>query len=654
MKKLLSFILIAATLATVSCSKYDDSAVMGKLNDLESRVTVLETFISTLNSEVTDLHNLVNAALKGTYIVNVEQVENGYKITLSDKTVLNINNGKDGQDGTTPVIGVKKDSDGKYYWTLNGEWLKDASGNKVNAEGKAPVFRMSGNNLQVSYDEGASWTTLCEISGGGVNPAIKQVTYDDEKVSFILADDTVITLPRTSASMTVTITQGEELEFSASEKKTVDYKVNTSDAVKISVIAAGNWTAKALTPTAAEGKIDITAPAEVTEGEILVFAYSKNLVAMTSILCKKASVTPSGKTVKAVLSSSSVTLAAVAGTDKYSATFEIPANEEFIINIDGEDYGFVTSSGNGGVGTVTNAATSALPVSAPNYYYVTKSVGLLGKISASANKLWSKLATAANVKLTVDFQETKTLYRIELVNNDPKCLWSEDFSLCCLGADYRLPLVGYQMPCGAAPANYDGVEPVDKTVTITELANGATVFDYPVKTKIALASNEYMANRDMSDFEMSRCMERPCGLSLGSYKEEGWIKTPKFAGSYTGKVKMNLDIARFEAAKGPIYFTVQGGGKFVGVSVTLDGKSGSHSYSTFAENDTQFALNNDEWCPNTIVKADPMKPVSHFVFELSGVGPDTRIYIDAPLPAGQTNNAPRFFLYKIEAFKNAE
>ena len=32
---------------------------------------------------------------------------------------------KDGEAGAAPAIGVKLDSDGKYYWTLDGEFITD-------------------------------------------------------------------------------------------------------------------------------------------------------------------------------------------------------------------------------------------------------------------------------------------------------------------------------------------------------------------------------------------------------------------------------------------------------------------------------------------------------------------------------------------------
>ena len=63
--------------------------------------------------------------------------EIGYTITFSKGNPITIYHGKDGQDGedgTTPTIGVKKDTDGVYYWTLNGEFIV-VDGGKIQAEG---------------------------------------------------------------------------------------------------------------------------------------------------------------------------------------------------------------------------------------------------------------------------------------------------------------------------------------------------------------------------------------------------------------------------------------------------------------------------------------------------------------------------------------
>ena len=43
--------------------------------------------------------------------------------------------GADGKDGHTPTVSVRLDSDGVYYWTIDGEWLLDGSGKKIRAQG---------------------------------------------------------------------------------------------------------------------------------------------------------------------------------------------------------------------------------------------------------------------------------------------------------------------------------------------------------------------------------------------------------------------------------------------------------------------------------------------------------------------------------------
>lgn len=49
--------------------------------------------------------------------------------------------GQDGKDGQSPIVGVKLDTDGNYYWTIQmpnettPKWLTDAKGNKVKANG---------------------------------------------------------------------------------------------------------------------------------------------------------------------------------------------------------------------------------------------------------------------------------------------------------------------------------------------------------------------------------------------------------------------------------------------------------------------------------------------------------------------------------------
>ena len=262
MKKLLTLIAIALAVMVSSCSKFDDSAIWDKLNeqeqtlnDHEKRIAALEELCKQMNTNINALQTLVEALEKRDYITNVSPVREdgvvaGYTISFASSDTITIYNGKDGNNGTggyTPQIGVKKDADGLYYWTLDGEWLLDDNGNKIKAVGEdgrdgqdgtdgtngsngsngqdgqdgedgtdgrdgvdgiTPRLKIENDYWYVSYDEGATWIELGRATGedgtdgsdgsdGEDGDSIfSSVTQDEEYVYFNLADGTMITLPK--------------------------------------------------------------------------------------------------------------------------------------------------------------------------------------------------------------------------------------------------------------------------------------------------------------------------------------------------------------------------------------------------------------------------------------------------------------------------
>lgn len=237
MKKLFTLIAIALAVVVSSCSKFDDSAIWDKLNeqeqtlnDHEKRIAALEELCRQLNTNIDALQTIVEALEKKDYVTNVSPVREdgeivGYTISFANSDTITIYNGKDGVDGTdgkdgyTPQIGVMKDTDGIYYWTLDGEWLLDGKGNKIKAvgeDGRDGQDGTNGNNGQdgvdgkdgitprlkiengywyVSYDEGATWMELGKATGeDGTNGIdgdniFKEVFIGDGFVVFTLDDD---------------------------------------------------------------------------------------------------------------------------------------------------------------------------------------------------------------------------------------------------------------------------------------------------------------------------------------------------------------------------------------------------------------------------------------------------------------------------------
>ena len=269
-----------------SCGSYDDTPLWDKVNDHEDRITALEEQCTEMNSNIEALRALIEAMEGGNYITKVEPIEEngvvvGYTISFAEGDPITIYHGKDGEDGkdgangtgggAAPQIGIKQDTDGAYYWTLDGEWLLDDNGNKVKAVGEdgadgkdgedgiTPELKIENDYWYISYDNGASWTELGKAKGEdgqdgqggqggqGGSSLFKSVTQDDNYVYFTLSDNSVITIAKSvelsiefdlSAVGEVTINTEVEVPFAvASASESVDIEVVPTEDLTAEVVA---------------------------------------------------------------------------------------------------------------------------------------------------------------------------------------------------------------------------------------------------------------------------------------------------------------------------------------------------------------------------------------------------------------------------------
>lgn len=251
--RLLTLLLIVPII--FGCRKFDDSHLWDSINSLNSRVERLETICDKMNTNISSLQTIVQALQTNDAIKSVTSLPNGegYTINFVSGKSINIYNGrngtngadgtdgKDGQDGkngVTPIISVKKDIDGVYYWTVNGEWLI-VDGNKVKAvgtdgadgengsdgtngkDGITPKFKIEDGYWYISYDNELSWEQLGKATGdNGLNGSdgesfFKGVSIENGYVCFILndAESTVIKLPFSEEkSLTVNVIEAGTLE----------------------------------------------------------------------------------------------------------------------------------------------------------------------------------------------------------------------------------------------------------------------------------------------------------------------------------------------------------------------------------------------------------------------------------------------------------
>lgn len=226
---------LAVLFCSVACQKQFDK-IYNRLDNLENKVQTLEERCSAMNGDISSMKTILEALQSYNYVTEVTPIkengiETGYKIHFSKGDVITIYHGddgadgKDGKDGYTPVIGVKQDDTGIFYWTIDGEWALASDGSKIpttgldgadgakgedgrdgkdgedgvdGKDGVTPQLKIEEGYWFISYDGGLEWTKLDKATGSDGDNFFKSVTTDSDYAYFTLSDGTVITVPLAS------------------------------------------------------------------------------------------------------------------------------------------------------------------------------------------------------------------------------------------------------------------------------------------------------------------------------------------------------------------------------------------------------------------------------------------------------------------------
>ena len=321
MKKFISLVLIFTVLFASCNDPYDDTDIRNDIEDLRGRVAVLEKLCREINSNISAMQTILSAVQNNDYITAVTPIVEdgvviGYTINFTKSAPVTIYHGKNGQDGEdgkdgyTPVISVRMDEDGTYYWTLDGDWLLDENGNKVKAvgtdgkdgqdgadgkdgedgingkdgqdgadgkdgedgingkdgqDGITPQLKIENGYWYISYDNGITWTILDKATGedgtdgkdgqDGTNGKdgangdsfFKSVTQDDEYVYFTLADGTVFTIPK-EAELSISFNESDLVVMHPNSTREISYTIKSSaKQVTVELTSSADIKAKVVT-----------------------------------------------------------------------------------------------------------------------------------------------------------------------------------------------------------------------------------------------------------------------------------------------------------------------------------------------------------------------------------------------------------------------
>lgn len=214
--------------------------------------------------------------------------------------------GQDGQDGAsgvdghTPDIGIKKDSDGCFYWTKDGEWILDEEGQKVKAEGVdgedgvdaiAPKLKIENGYWMMSTDGGLSWTNIGQATGNDGKDGkdgdsfFKGVSENEECVTLELISGEIIKLPKYKR-LTISFNETGEIVVMPGSSRTLHYTIEGgSENVMVKALGQNGWSARVKAISAVEGEITITAPDPMTDEEIVVLVYDGQQTTIMNYIC---------------------------------------------------------------------------------------------------------------------------------------------------------------------------------------------------------------------------------------------------------------------------------------------------------------------------------------------------------------------------------
>lgn len=222
MKKFLTSIAIALLL--VGCAKqYDDSALKTRVDDLERRVTALETSVEALRSAIGE----------GVFVAKVQEYADpetgktiGVTVTYTNGDVKYFQiHPKD--NVADPVIGIIKSGSGDLVWALDGVAIKDADGKEIPVY-QTPVFSIDADGfLWVEID--GKKTQLGQVQNEGatlVDGIFTDIKVEQEKVVLTLSDGTKVNIPFAEA-FKLTL-EAEEYAYSGTDPIVVIYDISAA------------------------------------------------------------------------------------------------------------------------------------------------------------------------------------------------------------------------------------------------------------------------------------------------------------------------------------------------------------------------------------------------------------------------------------------
>lgn len=330
--------------------------------------------------------------------------------------------------------------------------------------------------------------------------------------------------------------------------------------------------------------------------------------------------------------------------DIFEGSFSVKAKSNFTININKDDYGFWSFSGNGGVGQNVNEKTSS-----PYYYlkpfieskshtdefmFISESIGRMQKISEGGNELWVNEKADGKIFVRIDLQAGDNIprYYVKWVKDDPSVILEQNFDLFSYGAYYMIQYKansstlypqGASLKFSSAPG-FDGTLPGEKAAgNGTNIALYRSNWPNPSTDGGELANEVYIKNRGMLDWELVNFSELSGALAMGNGNFKGRATTP-YLTKLTGKTDINVEYDTVGYGNNTDDFAIHitGEGKFTSCEASVDGAT-----STIAVTSDKKVVIPSGTIKCFVPSGVDNKVYTHIKAKVSGADASTRIII---------------------------
>lgn len=260
---------------------------------------ILNTTVNQINETVAGINTLLSGKKFITAVTPNKDPQNesvilSYTISFSEGDPITIYNGT---AGAKPVIGVTEVG-GVMYWTVDGEFITDANGNRIQAAAANPVFKVENGKWYVSYQDGAegTWIELGDATGESGDSWFDNVSVSEDGLHL------VVKMSEKAGGETYSIPMWLELAITVNTNVSVtpgivDIPFTIKGAFgnnmpEIATICEGDWRATVVTDNdnisenTIPGKIRVNVPhtsTGSTSGKVLMFVSFKGQTIMKTV-----------------------------------------------------------------------------------------------------------------------------------------------------------------------------------------------------------------------------------------------------------------------------------------------------------------------------------------------------------------------------------